>query len=122
MQPVFVEDVAAAFRTALESDVYIGRTYELGGPDVLTLMQILVKISQIIDKKPLFTPAPFPLIALAVKLAQLLKITLPITSDQLIMLREDNIRTGGDPVEELGINWIPLEEGVKQYLVSRSSV
>ena len=116
MQPVFVNDVAVAFRTALESDIHIRRCYELGGPHTLTLMQILSYIAQVIDKKPLFVPAPLPIVAPLVKLAQAFRISLPITSDQLIMLREDNIRTGGDPVEDLGINWIPLEEGIRQYL------
>jgi NADH dehydrogenase len=122
MQPVSVKDVAAAFRTTLESDAHIGKTYELGGPDIINLMQILGIISQVIDKKRVLLPIPVQIIAPVVKIAQVLRITLPVTSDQLIMLGEDNVRTGGDPVEELGINWIPLEEGIKQYLVSRSSV
>lgn len=116
MQPVFVKDVAVAFRVALESDVHIGRTYELGGPDILNLMEILVKVGQVIGKKPVFVHAPLPIVAFAVKLAQVLGITMPITSDQLIMLGENNIRTGGDPVEQLGIEWTPFEEGIRGYL------
>ena len=116
MQPVFVNDVAVAFRTALESDVHIRRCYELGGPDTLNLMQILGYIAQVIDKKPLFVSTPLPIVAPVVKLAQAFRISLPITSDQLIMLREDNIRTGGDPVEDLGIKWTPFEEGIRGYL------
>lgn len=116
MQPVFVKDVAVAFRVALESDVHIGRTYELGGPDILNLMEILVKVAQVIGKKPVFVHAPLPIVAFAVKLAQVLGITMPITSDQLIMLGENNIRTGGDPVEQLGIEWTPFEEGIRTYL------
>ena len=119
MQPVFVENVAAAFKNTLESDVHIGKTYELGGPDLLNFMQILGIISQVIDKKPLFLPVPVQIVTPAVKLAQLLKLPLPISSDQLIMLGEDNIRTGGDPVEELGIEWTPFEEGIGQYLGKR---
>jgi len=119
MQPVFVENVAAAFKNTLESDVHIGKTYELGGPDLLNFMQILGIISQVIDKKPLLLPVPVQIVAPAVKLAQLLKLPLPISSDQLIMLGEDNIRTGGDPVEELGIEWTPFEEGIRQYLGKR---
>jgi NADH dehydrogenase len=116
MQPVFVKDVAVSYRTALESDVHIGRTYELGGPDVLTLKQILEIAAQVLELKELFIKVPLILVSPVVNIAQLLKIKLPVTSDQLIMLKEDNIRTGGGPVEELGINWIPLEEGLRQYL------
>jgi uncharacterized protein YbjT (DUF2867 family) len=117
MQPVYVKDVAAAFRSSLDSDIHIWRTYELGGPEIITLMQILEKATQVTDKKQIFITAPLPVVAPLVKLTKLFGIKLPVTSDQLIILGEDNIRTGGDPVEELGVSWTPFEEGVKQYLV-----
>ena len=103
----------------MESEVHIGRTYELGGPDILDLKQILEIIAQVLDIKRIFINIPLPLVSPVVKLAQLLKIQMPVTSDQLIMLGEDNIRTGGDPVEELGIQWTPFEEGIRQYLGKR---
>lgn len=122
MQPVYVEDVATAFRTALQSETHIGKTYELGGADTLSLMQIMKKVAQQIDKKPFFISIPAPMVAPFLKLAQALGIQLPITTEQLIMLGENNIRTGGDPVEALGIEWTGFEEGIKKYLVSGSSV
>jgi len=117
MQPVFVNDVAASFRTALESETHVNKTYELGGPEIFTLRQILEKTGQAIGKKPFLVTVPFRVAALLTKFAQALRIPLPVTSDQLIMLGEDNVRTGGDPVEDLGINWTGFEEGIKQYLV-----
>jgi uncharacterized protein YbjT (DUF2867 family) len=116
MQPVFVNDVAASFRVALESDLHVGRTYELGGPDMFTLNQILKIVSQHIESKTIFLNAPTPFVFPVVKLAQLFKITLPVTSDQLIMLGEDNVRTGGDPIDDLGIDWTSFEEGIGGYL------
>jgi len=116
MQPVFVNDVAASFRAALESDLHVGRTYELGGPDMYTLNQIIKIVSQRIENKTIFLPVPTPFVFPVVKLAQLFKITLPVTSDQLIMLGEDNVRTGGDPIDDLGIDWTPFEEGIRTYL------
>ena len=116
MQPVYVKDVALAFRTALESDIHIGKTYELGGPDVLNLKQILATTSQVLNLKRLFISIPLWVVSPVVKIAQLFNIPLPVTSDQLIMLGEDNIRTGGDPVEELGIQWTGFDEGIRTYL------
>jgi NADH dehydrogenase len=116
MQPVAIQDVAASFRTALESDAHIGKTYELGGPDRLNLKQILENLAQVIGKKRILFNMPLPLILPFVKAAALVKLPLPVTPDQLIMLGEDNIRTGGDPVEALGIRWTPFEEGIRQYL------
>jgi NADH dehydrogenase len=116
MQPVSVLDVAKAFAEALESDRHIGKTYELGGPEQLNLRQILNIVSQVIGLKRVFVNIPLALVSPAVKAGELLRLPLPVTSDQLIMLGEDNIRTGGDPVEELGIEWTPFEEGIRGYL------
>ena len=116
MQPIFVNDVAASFRVALESEIHINKTYELGGPDIFTLKQILEKILQVIDKKTYLVGMPMTLVAVVAWVAERLRITLPVTTDQLIMLREDNVRTGGEPVENLEINWIQFEEGIKDYL------
>lgn len=40
-QPVFIGDVAAAFALALETRSTIGRRYDLGGPDIMTLREIV---------------------------------------------------------------------------------
>ena len=40
-QPVFVGDVAAAFALALETRGTIGQRYDLGGPDIMTLLEIV---------------------------------------------------------------------------------
>jgi len=116
MQPVAIRDVAASFTAALESDVTSGRTYELGGPDQLNLRQILEKLAQVLGKKRFFINIPLPVLAPFVKMASFLGIPAPMTPDQLLMLGEDNVRTGGDPVQELGIQWTPFEEGIKEYL------
>jgi NADH dehydrogenase len=116
MQPIFVNDVAASFRAALESEIHINKTYELGGPDTFTLKQILEKVLQVIDKKTNLVGVPMLLVAVAVWVAERLTIALPVTTDQLIMLREDNVRTGGDPVEALEIEWTGFEEGIRGYL------
>jgi len=39
--PVYVDDVAAALALALRDRAAIGRTYDLGGPDILTLAEIV---------------------------------------------------------------------------------
>ena len=116
MQPISVENVATAFRMALESDVTIRKTYELGGPEQLNLRQVLKIVAKVIGKSRLFISLPLVIMTPVAKLGELLRLPLPFTSDQLIMIGEDNIRTGGDPVEELGIDWTPFEEGIRGYM------
>jgi NADH dehydrogenase len=42
--PVWIEDVAAAFMRALADDATAGECYELAGPDILTLREIVVMV------------------------------------------------------------------------------
>jgi NADH dehydrogenase len=116
MQPVSVKDVAASFCAAVESTSHKGRTYELGGPDVLTFREILGITANVIGKKRFFIPFPSALVRPPVALLQGLGVPLPVTTDQLTMLGEDNIRMGGDPIEDLGIEWTEFEEGIREYL------
>jgi len=117
MQPVHINDVAAAFRTSLEPGKYEGKTYEVGGPQVFSLMEIIKIIAKVIDKKRLYLNIPFFLLKPVAKMGDLLRLPVPVNSDQIIMLGEDNVRTGGDPLDELGIEWMTFEEGIRQYLV-----
>ncbi len=116
MQPVAAKDVATAFRVAVESQNLGGKTYELGGPDIFTFDQIVRMIAKVTNKKRIFIPVPFPFIKPPVTVLQSMRIPLPVTTDQLTMLAEDNIRKGGDPIEELEIDWTPFEEGIREYL------
>ncbi|MDF1535549.1 MAG: complex I NDUFA9 subunit family protein [bacterium] len=119
MQPVHVQDVAASFAAALERPGCIGKVYELGGPDVLSFKDILHITAQTIDKKRYFIPVPFWMVKPPVSAMQAIGIPLPVTSDQLQMLQEDNIRKGGDDITELGIVWTGFEEGIRSYLGSK---
>ncbi len=116
MQPVYILDVAAAFITCLEPAQCAGKTYEVCGPQVLSLKEIIKIIAKVTDRKRIYLNIPTFLLKPVAKLGDLLRLSLPVTSDQLTMLGEDNVRTGGDPVEELGIEWTEFEEGIKRYL------
>lgn len=117
MQPVYVGDVAKSFAAALERSECIGKLYELGGPDIYHFKDILNLTAKTIDKKRYFIPLPMWMVRPPVSILQSMGIKLPITTDQLQMLQEDNIRKAGDDIDELGIQWTGFEEGIKQYLV-----
>jgi len=117
MQPVAVEDVASSFRIAAESPRHHGRVYELGGPEVIDFKSILKITAKVVGLKRIFIPVPMFLIRPPVTFFQALGMPLPVTTDQLAMLAEDNIRMDGHPIEDLGIRWTGFEEGIRQYLV-----
>ena len=51
MQPVYVGDVATAIADAVDGKAKAGATYELGGPEVLTMREIIEIILAITERK-----------------------------------------------------------------------
>ncbi|THF88233.1 NAD-dependent epimerase/dehydratase family protein [Deinococcus sp. KSM4-11] len=88
-RPVSVQDVAAAFASAVASDASAGQTYALTGPDEFTFRQLLeLELGALGKSKPI-VPVPLALMNLAVPLMQVLP-NPPITKDQYAMLKEGN--------------------------------
>lgn len=118
MQPVYVKDVARAFTEAVEETWSEGRLYELVGPDILSFKEILKLVSEVIDKKRIFVNIPIAVVGPLVGIAQKLGMPLPVTRDQLIMLKEDNVRKGGDSLDDFSFEFTPFREGIESYLIN----
>jgi uncharacterized protein YbjT (DUF2867 family) len=120
-QPVFVGDVADAVAHAIVDDRSRGRTYELGGPAVYTLKELLVFISETIERKRSFLPIPFFLLDVVATLFGWLPFS-PVTRDQVKLLRKDNIvKAGPDAANvgtlaDLGVQPTSVEAVVPSYL------
>ncbi len=89
MSPVHVEDVASAFVVALEDDATIGKTYALGGPEVLSWKEMLRRIGSASGRRKWILPMPTYLMRLAATLFDWLPF-FPVTRGQLTMLEEGN--------------------------------
>jgi NADH dehydrogenase len=90
MSPVHVEDVAAAFVSALRNDETIGKTCTLGGPEVLSWQQMISRIATATGRNKWFLPMPVALMQIAATLLDWLPF-FPVTRDQLTMLKEGNV-------------------------------
>ncbi len=119
MQPVYVDDVAGAFSEAVAQSWSTGRVYELGGPDVISFKEIIKTIAQVTGKKRLLINIPMAIVRPLVGILQSMGMALPVTTDQLIMMREDNIRQGGDSLEQFSFDFTPFREGIESYLKTR---
>ena len=104
-QPVFVGDVAKAVVAALGRAG--GETFELGGPDVKTMMELNRWIAEATGHDRTFVPVPGPAAELLAKATGWLP-GAPITLDQFKMLGTDNVVTGADGLAALGIVPTPL--------------
>lgn len=121
MQPVYAGDVATAIADAANGLARKGATYELGGPETMTLREIFTAILEITDRKRMFVPLPFSLANLKALLLQFAPSPLTLTRDQVTLLRQDNVvseaaKSAGLTLEGLGITPDSLEAIAPQYL------
>jgi len=89
-QPVYVGDVAEAVARSVDGKVAGGRTYELGGPQVLSFRECLELMLEVIERKRVLVPLPWSLAYLQASVLGLLPNPL-LTTDQVTLLRSDNV-------------------------------
>jgi uncharacterized protein YbjT (DUF2867 family) len=115
-QPVYVKDVAAAIVDSLENPAHAGKTYELGGPRSYTFRELLQFIkTETYSKKPLLE-IPLGIAKIQASVLGLLP-NPPLTSDQLAMLQSDNVVTGINGLDAMGIVPATIEAVVPGYLM-----
>ena len=113
-QPVFVGDVADAVAEAIANPTeHAGRTFELGGPEVLTMAELNRWIARAVGRTPRFVEVPDAVGGLLAKLPGV-----PITTDQWAMLQRDNVVSpGADGLESLGVTPTTLDTVAPSWLV-----
>ena len=103
LQPVSVEDVAEAVANIIADPGTVGRTYELGGPGVYTLRELVMMTLQLTGKRRLLIAVPFAVAKIQARLFELLP-NPPLTTGQVDLLKADNIASGTLPgLQELKI-------------------
>ena len=115
-QPVFVGDVAKAVVAALSDDAHVARTYELGGPEVISMAALNRWIAKATGRKRMFVDMPDAVAgAMASGLGWMPGA--PMTRDQWLMLQSDNVVTGESGLKAMGIAPTPLEAVADGWLV-----
>jgi len=115
-QPVYVDDVADAVMAALRTDASKGRIYELGGPRVYSFRALMEFLLQTIGRRRLLVPVPGCALWPQAFAAELLPKP-PLTRDQLLMLKRDNVvPEGALGLADLGITPTSIEAIVPSYL------
>ena len=115
-QPVYVGDVADAVMAALARPDAPGATYELGGPHVYSMRDLLAYILKQTGRHRRLVDIPMGLARLQAGVMELVP-GKPLTRDQLLMLQKDNVVSGQMPgLDELGIVATPVELIVPSYL------
>jgi NADH dehydrogenase len=121
LQPVYVGDVATAVANAVDGKAKPGRVYELGGPEILSMREIMETILAITDRERMLLSLPFGIAKFQSYVLQFAPRTLKLTADQVELLRHDNVvsqaaKDAGLTLEGLGITPDSLEGISPQYL------
>jgi uncharacterized protein YbjT (DUF2867 family) len=116
-QPVYVGDVAKAVAAAI-SDVqaHAGKTYDLGGPEILSMAALNRWIASAIGRTVPIVEMPDALSTLMVRVTGSLP-GAPMTKDQWLMLQTDNVVAGQNGLDAMGIAPTPLEAVAEGWLV-----
>ena len=118
MQPIWIEDIGAYFAAGLARPEATNRTFEIGGPDVVTWNDFWARLKSALGIRRPSIHLPFGLMrAQAVVLEKLPKP--PVTRDQLTMLEAgDSVVTNTDAVDTFGLPLVPLDEQLRRSVAA----
>ncbi len=115
-QPVYVGDVVEAMAQALTGEGHAGKIYELAGPRVYDMREIMHIVNRETQRKRMVWGVPFLLAEIGAMVLQFLPKPL-LTPDQVKLLRLGNVATGRRPgLAVFGITPTTVEVVVPTYL------
>ena len=118
-QPVFVEDVARAFVNSLENIDTYGQVYELAGPKVYTLRELVQLVADMLLIKRRIIGLNDRLSYWQAYVMEFMPIKL-MTRDNLLSMQADSVSAADFPAV-FGFQPTPLESVVPDYLVGGSA-
>jgi len=115
-QPVYVRDLGKAIAmAALQPQEFGGKTYEIGGPQVMSMVELHQAILEITQQKPEIVHVPDVFASLMSRFGWLPGA--PFTRDQWMMLQRDNVPSGELPgLEAFSIAPTPLAAVAYEWL------
>lgn len=118
LQPIFVDDLAEAIGNALADPARLGgKTYEVGGPEAITMLDLHERLAQAQGRERSFMPLPDCVAASFATLTGWLP-GAPITRDQWLLLRAGNVASDKLPgLKALGVTARPLGLFLDRWMV-----
>ena len=113
-QPIYVEDVAYAFVASLDNVDTYGKAYDLAGPKVYTLRQLVTYVADTLGKRPTIIGLNNMLSYLQAFAMELLPVKL-MTRDNVRSMEVDSVCVTSFPAF-LGFHPVALETIVPEYL------
>jgi NADH dehydrogenase len=114
INPVFVSDVGTHVRAAIERGP-ANAIFEIGGPDVLTMDEIVQHALAAAGKRRFLLHAPAPLMKLAARVAQFAP-GRPLTPGAVDFVTQSAVADTAALQERFGLPLTPFDEAVRSYL------
>ena len=115
IQPIWADDVAAYFVSAVDLDAATGRTFELGGPEVVSWNEFWRRLKRVRRIRRPSVHVPVRLMRVNALVTERLPGEIPLTNDLLTMLEHgDNVVTDASAVETFRLPLVPLDEQLRR--------
>jgi NADH dehydrogenase len=115
IQPIWVDDVAEYFARAVDLAAATGRTFELGGPDVVSWNEFWERLKRVRRSRRPGVHVPVRLMRLNALVTERLPGDIPLTNDLLTMLLHgDNVVSDQSAVETFEFPLVPLDEQLRR--------
>lgn len=112
-QPIFVDDVAQAVLRALQTDVTIGKSYNIAGKAPLTYNQVIDAVASALGKRVWKIHLPYMPIVRMLQFTERLRLRLPIKAEQVLRLNEDKAFTYEEAGRDFGFSPRGFGEGIE---------
>ena len=114
-QPIWVDDVAAFFAQGVERPAAANRTFELGGPEIVSWNEFYYRIKKVLGIRRRTVHLPVGLVRAGASVLERLP-KAPITRDQLTMLTKggDQVCDMGPALEAFDVDLISLDEQIRR--------
>jgi uncharacterized protein YbjT (DUF2867 family) len=118
LQPIWVDDVAAYFAKSLSTPGALNKTFELGGPDVVTFSELNDRIRRMLGKRRLAFQMPTGLLKAGAGLGQLLPPFRGAPGAIAMLESGDNVTDITPAVEAFGIKPVPLDDQLRRAVAN----
>jgi NADH dehydrogenase len=115
LQPVFIDDVARATAESLSNPAAANHVFELGGPEVLTMKEIVGAALEASGRKRVLLPGPKPFMKLSASFLQFLP-GKPLSPDAVDFITADALADPAAIEAALGLKMTPLRQALATYL------
>lgn len=115
-QPVYVGNVAEAFVRALVERRTVGQSYDLGGPAVMTLADIVRTVLRATRRRRLVVPLGMLASRLQAEIFEHLP-GKPFSRDNFRSATQDSVLSGPNGLDQLGITAVPVEAVIGRELL-----